>query len=244
MYRTGDRARYQPDGTIEFLGRRDFQVKLRGFRIELGEIESVLLEHPGVSTAVAMVREDKPGDKRLVVYYVPTDTAAPLENNLRDFLSRRLPGYMVPAAIQQMEAFPLTRQGKVDRAALGPPDTGQRTSSGSYHEPMQGLERSIAGIWSDILQVDEIGADDNFFDLGGHSLHLVRVHAKLQPLTEGKLSLLDLFRYPSISALALHIRGGAAASDAATRVDETAAKRREGRARMQHLRRQRREPGT
>jgi amino acid adenylation domain-containing protein len=238
MYRTGDRARYQPDGTIEFLGRRDFQVKLRGFRIELG------LEHPGVSTAVAMVREDKPGDKRLVVYYVPTDTAAPLENNLRDFLSRRLPGYMVPAAIQQMEAFPLTRQGKVDRAALGPPDTGQRTSSGSYHEPMQGLERSIAGIWSDILQVDEIGADDNFFDLGGHSLHLVRVHAKLQPLTEGKLSLLDLFRYPSISALALHIRGGATASEAATGVDEAAAKRREGRARMQHLRRQRREPGT
>jgi amino acid adenylation domain-containing protein/non-ribosomal peptide synthase protein (TIGR01720 family) len=199
FYRTGDRVRWRADGELEFLGRNDQQVKLRGFRIELGEIEAKLMEHPGVSQAIAIVREDDPGDRRLVAYYTSSDTGLGTEA-LRSYLAHSLPDYMVPAAYVRLEALPLTPNGKLDRKALPAPDS--RLTSTVDDMPATPLERTLAAIWAEILKVDGVKLQDNFFELGGDSILAMRVVARLRSLGM-KLGIRDLFEATSLSDLAL-----------------------------------------
>ncbi|MBN8472056.1 amino acid adenylation domain-containing protein [Corallococcus exiguus] len=174
MYRTGDLARYLSDGTIDYLGRIDHQVKVRGFRIELGEIEAALATWPGVRDAVVLAREDTPGDPRLVAYVLAQPGARPAPAELRDALARRLPEYMVPAHYMLLEALPLSPNGKVDRKALPAPDTSA-VSRSAYEAPRGGVEEKIAAVWARLLGMERIGREDNFFALGGHSLLAVRM---------------------------------------------------------------------
>jgi amino acid adenylation domain-containing protein len=201
LYRTGDLARYRPDGNIEFLGRIDYQVKVRGHRIELGEIESVLGQHPAVREAVVTVREDVPGDKRLVAYVVPNHQLPLAIGELRGLLKDKLPDYMVPAAFVELEALPLTPNNKVDRRNL-PPPPGERQAEDLYIAPQNELERVIAGIWQDLLQVDRVGVADNFFDLGGHSLLATLVVARVRKALRVDLPLRTLFDTPTVAGLA------------------------------------------
>ncbi|WP_186122563.1 amino acid adenylation domain-containing protein [Burkholderia gladioli] len=197
MYRTGDLARYLPDGNIEYLGRNDGQVKIRGFRVEPGEIEAKL-GACGLRDAVVIVREDVPGDKRLVVYH--TDAACDVEA-VREHLRRSLPEYMVPAAYVALAALPLTANGKLDRRALPAPDAaafGQQ----AYEAPQGELEATLAALWSELLGVDRVGRQDNFFALGGHSLLAVRVIGRLRERFGEAATLKTLFEAPSLAAFA------------------------------------------
>ena len=202
LYRTGDLARYRPDGTIEFLGRRDHQVKLRGFRIELGEIEAHLRQQPGVREAVVQVREDQPGHKRLVAYVVPRKAQETGPGDLRRFMKEQLPDYMVPAAFVLLDALPLTTNGKVDRAALPPPEEVCVQRDTVYEAPRSHVEQAIAAVWQEVLGVKTVGIHDNFFDLGGQSLLLAKVWSKLRGQFQREPTMLDLFHYPTIAALA------------------------------------------
>lgn len=212
MYRTGDLARFRPDGTIEFLGRLDHQVKIRGHRIELGEIESRLCEQPGVREAVVIAREDEPGDQRLVAYVVAESGAGLLSaNDLRARLAEVLPDFMLPAHIVFLDALPLTPNNKVDRKALPRPgDAAPRTVAAA---PRDGLEARIAAIWREVLGRAEVGMDDNFFDLGGHSLLTVQVHRRLQAVVGPRLALTDLFRFPTIRTLAGYLSQNGESTD-------------------------------
>ncbi|HVG06172.1 MAG TPA: amino acid adenylation domain-containing protein [Thermoanaerobaculia bacterium] len=202
LYRTGDRARYWIDGTLEFLGRLDSQVKVRGYRIELGEIESVVAGHPGAREAVALVREDVPGDQRIVAYYLPEgEEAPPSANELRAWSAERLPDYMMPAAFVPLEEWPLSATGKLDRKAL-PPPFAPKPEPAVAAAPRTEMERVIAAIWREVIGVDSVGIDDNFFDLGGHSLLLARVQARLSEILGRDLPMVDLFRYPTVGSLA------------------------------------------
>ncbi|HSE18132.1 MAG TPA: amino acid adenylation domain-containing protein [Pyrinomonadaceae bacterium] len=205
LYMTGDRARYHADGNIEFLGRRDQQVKIRGYRIELGEIETALAANRAVREAVVTVREDLPGEKRLVGYIVPAQQSAPTTSELHSFLKEKLPGYMLPSAFVMLEALPLTPNGKLNRRALPAPDASRPALAASYLAPATELERRIAEIWQDILGVDRIGMRDNFFELGGHSLLLVQMHARLNETLRQEVSIIELFKYPTIASLAAHL---------------------------------------
>jgi amino acid adenylation domain-containing protein len=201
LYRTGDLARRLPDGQLEYLGRSDHQVKIRGFRIELAEIEARLQAYPSVRENVVIVREDTPGNKRLVAYFVPGHPEAPQEGELRAFLKEKLPDYMIPAAFVRLGSLPLTLTGKLDPQALpAPPETRPDLLTG-YAAPRNEIDRKIAGIWQAVLQVDKVGIQDNFFDLGGHSLLLARIHSQLKE-SFPDLTLVNLFEYPTISALA------------------------------------------
>jgi surfactin family lipopeptide synthetase A len=199
LYRTGDLARYLPDGNLLFLGRGDTQVKLRGFRIELGEIESVLVQHPAVKRAIAMVREDMPGDKRLACYVVPVAgrTVEPAE--LRSHLKAHLPEYMVPSAFMVLEALPLTPNGKVDRRALPRPEA---KGAGERIAPRNELEGLVMQAWEKVLGVQSIGVTDNFFELGGHSLLAVRLMAEIEKTTGKLLPLATLFQGATVEYLA------------------------------------------
>ncbi|HVE65432.1 MAG TPA: amino acid adenylation domain-containing protein, partial [Thermoanaerobaculia bacterium] len=177
LYQTGDLARLRPDGNIEFLGRSDRQVKVRGFRIELEEIESVLTEHPNVGDAVVLVREDVPGDKRVVAYVVAGDGVQPAPSELRRFLARKLPEHMVPAAVVALRALPMTPNGKVDRRALPAPEQPESGPQKS-HAPQDALELQLVRIWEKVLNVRPVGRMSNFFDLGGHSLLAVRLFSE------------------------------------------------------------------
>ncbi|EXG82720.1 non-ribosomal peptide synthetase/MFS transporter [Cryptosporangium arvum] len=202
MYATGDLARWRPDGTVDFLGRIDSQVKLRGLRIEPGEIEAELRRQPGVREAAVVVREDHPGDKRLVAYLVApggVDDAA-----LRTALRGALPDHFVPAAYVELPALPLTPSGKLDRRAL-PAPVVRRDASTALVEPRTDTERLIAGLWSELLGVDTLGIDDDFFDLGGHSLIATQVAARLRRVAAGGVSVLDLFAYRTIRELAAFV---------------------------------------
>ncbi|HEX8362163.1 MAG TPA: amino acid adenylation domain-containing protein, partial [Longimicrobium sp.] len=196
MYRTGDLGRWLPDGTVEFLGRNDFQVKLRGFRIELGEIEARLAEHPEIREVVVLAREDAPGDKRLAAYYV---SAEALDGEaLRAHLSANLPGYMVPAAYVWMEAMPLTPNGKADRKALPAPE-GDAFAAREYEAPVGETETALAGIWAEVLGVERVGRQDSFFELGGHSLRAVRVVSRVRQVLGREVALGDLFLRPVLA---------------------------------------------
>ncbi|MDQ1592163.1 MAG: hypothetical protein QOG71_2790 [Pyrinomonadaceae bacterium] len=203
LYRTGDLARYRPDGEIEYLGRVDHQVKLRGFRIELGEIEAALVKYAGVREAVVVVREDAAGDKRLVAYLAAQPDDAPSVKGVRDYLKEKLPHYMIPSVYVMLAALPLTPNGKVNRAALPEPAEARPELAASYVVPRTQAEEAVAAVWQEILRVEHVGVNDNFFDLGGHSLLMVQAHAKLRESFERpELSVIDLFKYPTVSALA------------------------------------------
>jgi amino acid adenylation domain-containing protein len=205
LYRSGDLGRYLPDGTLELLGRTDQQVKLRGFRIELAEVESVLAAHPTIDAAVALVREDVPGDRRLVAYLVAAPGMTVNAAELRRFARETVPDYMVPSSIVVLPALPLTPNGKVDRLALPAPD-GERQSEEAFVAPRTEIERQLATIWSGVLRVDQVGLNDNFFDLGGHSLLIVQLHARVvNGLQRPDLTVVDLFRFPTVAALAQHL---------------------------------------
>jgi amino acid adenylation domain-containing protein len=206
LYRTGDLARYLPDGAIEYLGRLDHQVKVRGFRIELGEIEAVLAAHPTVGKVVVVVREDEADDKRLVAYIVPARGSALAAEELRSFLDAKLPEYMIPAAFVALDALPLSPNGKVDRRALPQPDAVRQEEARTYVAPRDGLERALAQIWEEILNVRPIGVFDNFFRLGGHSILAVRVIAQVQQHFGRELPLAALIQNATIDHLAGLIR--------------------------------------
>jgi hypothetical protein len=200
LYRTGDRARWLPDGNLEFLGRTDHQVKIRGFRIEPGEVEAVLLRHPGVREAVVVAREDVPGEKRLAAYVVPRGPQAQAAGELRGFLRSRLPAYLVPSAFVTLGSLPLTPGGKVDRRALPAPEGG-----GECVPPRTAAERELARVWSEVLGVERVGVYDDFFELGGHSLLAARVAARVRQGLGVDLPLPVLFEAPTVAALAEEI---------------------------------------
>ncbi len=204
LYRTGDLARHLPNGDIQFLGRVDRQVKIRGFRIELGEIESVLGQHPDVQTNVVLAREDTPGEKRLVAYVVLARGSFSTVNELRDFVRERLPEYMLPSAFVLLESLPLTPSGKVDRRALPSPDLTQPDPEGNFMPPSNEIEERLVDIWSEVLGVERVSIDDNFFDLGGDSFKAVGVVWK----TGENITVLDLFKNPTVRELAAHILTG------------------------------------
>jgi len=211
IYRTGDLARYLPEGNIEFLGRADFQIKLRGHRIEPGEIEDLLEHCVGVRQAVVVVREDREGDKRLVAYVVAESSGAGTVTILRRALESKLPDYMVPSAFEFLPALPLTENGKIDRKALlklsPPKQTAGTAVSQSQNETGNEMERIVAAAWQDALGVASVRINDNFFDLGAHSLTVAEVQAKLQDALKREISILDLFQYSTVSALAKHLAG-------------------------------------
>ncbi|QQN24499.1 non-ribosomal peptide synthetase [Pseudomonas cannabina] len=211
MYRTGDLARWNPDGTLEYLGRNDDQVKIRGVRIELGEIESQFSQLPGIEEALVLAREDQPGQPRLVGYFTERTGAPPTRvDELRIALLARLPAYMVPSALVRLDAWPLTANGKVDRRALPVPDR-DALSTGEYQPPQGELETALAGIWSELLQVERVGRDDRFFELGGHSLLAMRMVSQVRQRLSLELALGDLFADSSLSAVA-HCLAAAARS--------------------------------
>jgi amino acid adenylation domain-containing protein/non-ribosomal peptide synthase protein (TIGR01720 family) len=202
LYRTGDRARRLPSGDLEYLGRADQQVKIRGFRIELGEIEAALGRHPAVRDAVVIAREDSPGDRRLVAYFVlvaRAGAAAPSSVELRAFLRTILPEPMVPAAFVALDALPLGPTGKIDRRALPAPGAPDHRASAAPHGP---IEEAIAGIWADVLGVAEVGADDGFFDLGGHSLLATQAIARMRDALGADVPLRALFEAPTVAGVA------------------------------------------
>jgi amino acid adenylation domain-containing protein len=201
LYRTGDLARFLPDGDIEFLGRSDFQVKIRGFRIEPGEIEAVLNQNPAVQASLVVAREDAPGDKRLVAYLTRRNGAVN-PSELREYLSAKLPEYMVPAAFVTLEAFPLTPNGKVDRKALPKPDFELAADNGKFVPPSTPTEIALAKIWSEVLGVKQIGQHDDFFALGGHSLQATRIVSRIHSVLHADLALRSLLENPTLESLA------------------------------------------
>jgi amino acid adenylation domain-containing protein len=234
-YRTGDMARYTADGNIEFLGRTDEQVKVRGFRIELGEIEAVLTQHPHVREAAVLAAADASQEKRLDAFIVPEPAAAPTGGELRGFLQAKLPEYMIPASFKLLDALPLTPHGKVDRRALAGLSAAPLAAGVEYVAPRTETEKAIAEVWRDVLKVERVGAHDNFFDLGGHSLLLVQLLRRLQAVLKRELSVVDLFRHPSVAALAGYLGRQEEAAPAFDKVDERA--RRQKQALSQNRRR-------
>jgi amino acid adenylation domain-containing protein len=206
LYRTGDRVRWRGDGELEFVGRIDGQVKVRGYRIELGEVEQALAALPGVREAVVLVREDAPGERRLVAYVVSRGEGEVTPEGLRLALKERLPGYMVPSAFVVLDALPLTPNGKVDRAAL-PAPAGERQTGEVYAAPRSVLEQRIAAIWREVLGVERVGVLDNFFELGGHSLLLIRLRARLEAELGVTLPMVKLFQHPTVAAVARSLEG-------------------------------------
>ena len=205
VYRTGDRARWLADGSLEFLGRADEQVKLRGFRIEPGEVEAALEAQPGVREAVVVLREDVPGERRLVAYVVAEDGAGADAAALKAGLAGRLPEYMVPSAFVALEGLPLTPSGKVARRAL--PAPAPAVAEEEFVAPRLPLEQTVAAIWAEVLGLERVGVNLNFFDLGGHSLLLARVQARLRDALGREVPIVDLFRFPTVASLAGHLGG-------------------------------------
>jgi len=202
MYRTGDLARFRANGDIEFLGRVDHQVKLRGHRIELGEIETVLRQCAGIREAVVVAREAAPGDQRLVAYFVAAASPAPTDAELRDALRKKLPDYMLPSTFVPLDQLPLTPNGKIDRRALPAPEFDRARAEANFVAPSTDVEQTIAAVWEEVLAVKRAGADDNFFDLGGHSLNVVQVQGKLHERLKRDIPLLTFFQHPTIRSLA------------------------------------------
>lgn len=206
FYRTGDLARYRPDRNIEFLGRRDNQVKLRGFRIELGEIETALTQHPAVREAVVVVREDQGSDKRLVAY-ITTSGSQPdaLEMTVADHLRRMLPYYMMPTTFVQLDALPLTPNGKVDRRALPAPVATRPSATDAFAPPSTPTEARVATIWCEVLGVEPIGIHHDFFAIGGHSLLATQIISRCREAFQAEIALLSLFEERTIAGLAARI---------------------------------------
>ena len=203
LYRTGDLARYRSDGTLEFLGRLDYQVKIHGFRVELGEIEAVLRQYPGVQDTVVVAREDLPGGQRLVAYVVTELEQSPILQELRGFLVQKLPAYMIPSAFVLLESFPLTPNGKVNRQALPAPDSQHSDYEDTYIAPRTPIEQALADIWGEVLSINRVGVFDDFFELGGHSLLATRIMARVHTTFQIDLPLRTLFEAPTVAAFAV-----------------------------------------
>jgi len=204
IYRTGDRARWGAGGNVEYLGRTDAQVKIRGRRIELGEVESVLKQRDGLKQAAVIVREDQPGDKRLTAYLVWQAGSEVDANDLRRSLTEKLPDYMIPSAFVSLQELPLTPNGKLDRKALPLPITARREDQICPRTP---VEEILCGVWGELLRVERVGVEDNFFDLGGHSLIATQVVARVRTALQCELTVQALFEYPTVAGLARKIAG-------------------------------------
>jgi acyl carrier protein len=204
LYRTGDVGCFLADGAIEYLGRVDYQVKVRGVRIELPEIESALLEHPNVHAA-AVVLERPADDPRLIGYFVAKAGPPPSTTELRQFLAARLPQAMIPEIFEELDELPLTTSGKIDRKRLPSPRVSRPKLDNAFQSPCTGLETIIADVWQHVLRIDSVGVHDNFFDLGGHSLRMTQAIGLLEERIGRRLSMVELFRYPTIHALAEHL---------------------------------------
>jgi acyl carrier protein len=206
LYRTGDLCRFRPDGSVEFLGRVDHQVKVRGFRVEPGEIETALREVPGVQDVVVLAREDVPGDKRLVAYLaMPEGLRLPVAE-LRNQLRTRLPEFMIPSACVFLEAMPLTPSKKIDRAALPAPDQSRPELAEHYVPPRNETEEKLAAIASRLLNIERVGVEDNFFELGGHSLLATQFVSRVRDAFQVEMPLRLLFEKPTIAELAGEIQ--------------------------------------
>ena len=206
IYKTGDLVRHRPDGNLEFLGRLDYQVKIRGFRVELNEIEAALVGHADVREAVVIVSEGVPGDRRLVAYIVPAQSAALTELQVRNFLKQKLPDYMLPARYVFLDSMPLTSNGKVDRRALPAPGRRQETRSEPLDAPRDALESQLVKIWEEVLRTKPIGMKEDFFDLGGNSLLAIRMLARVEKALHTKVTLATLMFAPTIERLAAMLR--------------------------------------
>jgi amino acid adenylation domain-containing protein len=205
IYKTGDLARYLPDGNIEFMGRSDHQVKIRGFRIELGEIEAAIGQHPAVRETVVLVREDNPGDKRLVAYIVSNSALktqdSEIINDLRCYLKQKLPQYMMPSAFVLLESLPLTTNGKIDLRSLRAPDINRAEFESNFTEPRTPDEQLIAEIWAEVLGLERVGIHDNFFELGGHSLLATQAISRLREAFQIEVPLRSLFESPTVATV-------------------------------------------
>ena len=213
-YATADLARHHPDGLIEFLGRRDHQVKVRGFRVELGEVERALRAHPAIREASVAAHPGPAEDLRLIAYPVAEGDAQTPTGELRELLRQKLPGYMIPEAFVWMPELPRLVSGKVDREALPAPDRPEEPPAPaelpepSLRDPSADVEATLIAIWGQVLEIDRVGLDDSFFDLGGHSLLLMRVQSRLEEELGRQLPMVDLFRYPTVRSLAEYLRAG------------------------------------
>ena len=201
LYKTGDLARYLPDGNIEFLGRIDNQVKIRGFRIELGGIETLLVQHPHIRDVIVLAREDDPDNKRLVAYVVPEEGFKPLTDELRHFLKKKLPEHMIPSVFMMLDSIPLTPNGKVDREALPAPDQKRPELEKEFVAPRTSVEKELAKIWCEVLKLKQIGIYDNFFELGGHSLRAAQVMVRAMVAFNVEFPLQTFFLSPTIADL-------------------------------------------
>ncbi|HLL84624.1 MAG TPA: phosphopantetheine-binding protein, partial [Longimicrobium sp.] len=201
LYRTGDRARWRGDAALEYLGRADHQLKIRGYRVEPGEVEAVLARHPAVRE-VAVAARGEGAARQLVAYVVPATSGEFPEGELRAAAGEELPEYMVPSLFQTLDALPLTATGKVDRTALPAPS---RPRGRAPAPARTALERTVAAVWEEVLEREGIGADDHFFEIGGHSLLAVRVQRRLEERLGREVRVLDLFAHPTVAALAAHL---------------------------------------
>jgi surfactin family lipopeptide synthetase C len=207
LYRTGDTARYASDGNLEFIGRVDFQVKVRGFRVEPGEIEAALGKHPWVRDCVVIPKSERTGTKRLIAYVVTNKDKAGSVAELRSFLKETLPDYMIPAVFVTMESFPLTPNGKLDRSALPEPEVTRADLQGAYVAPRDEVEMQLSHLWEKVLGVKPIGVNDNFFDLGGHSILAVRLFTEITRVFGTSIPLAALFQSPTVAEIASMITG-------------------------------------
>ena len=205
IYKTGDLGRWLSNGNIEFLGRIDHQVKIRGFRVELGEIETFLGQHQSVKEVVVVVHQEEADNLQLVAYVVASTEEVPSINELRSFLKEKLPDHMIPSFFVMLENLPLAPSGKVDRKALPKPDNLRPELDTAYVSPRNEIERKVADIWQKVLNVEKVGIQDNFFDLGGHSLSVLQVYSKLRELFPNNLVMTDLFKYPTISSISRYL---------------------------------------
>jgi amino acid adenylation domain-containing protein len=207
LYKTGDLVRYRKDGTLEFLGRADDQVKVRGYRIELGEIETTLAGHPGVQSCTVLAREDSPGNKQLVAYLIARGSESADTENLKKFLKQRLPDYMVPAYFVFIDSFPLTQNGKIDRKALPTPSYKDALAAQEFIAPRTETEKKLAAIWMEVLKVERLGIHDDFFDLGGDSLLAIRVMLQIREVFGVVLSMHTFCPSATISGLSKALEG-------------------------------------
>lgn len=210
MYRTGDLARWLGDGQIEYVGRSDQQVKIRGYRIEVGEIESLLSEYPGIKENVVVAKDGTDGFKYLVCYYVAPEELS--VTDLRAYLMLNLPDYMVPGVYQCLEALPLTPNGKIDQKALPDPEGYRPHLTIEYQEAETSIQKQIVLVWSELLKIEKIGINDNFFDLGGTSLLLIQLQQKIEAIYPGQVTTVDLFAYPTVARLASFIESKVSAN--------------------------------
>jgi len=243
LYKTGDLAQYLGDGSIEFAGRRDDQVKVRGFRIELGEIEAALRQHAGAQDAAVLAQTDGSGQTVLVAYVVAKPEQNLTSKDLRGFLRERLPDYMIPTSFRMLTEMPLTASGKIDRKALPGREARAAEVGDVYVAPKTEMEIIISSIWQEVLKVDKVGLYDNFFDLGGHSLAMAEIFAKLQPRISRTITLVELFEHPTVGALAKSLSRDKNDRSSFQQPPDSADRAKEGKNRLRQQFRQRHQAG-